>query len=114
MKKFAITLLLTGALAGATTAHASTPEVIGFDGSLPDFGTVEVESGHVYDYTFSSAPVDWRAQSGVWEMTNRWSCSPGWSWFGGRSEEVASIWHKRHFAGDFSVEAELVLKKGLT
>jgi len=91
----------------------ATPGVIGFDGALPDFGAVEVESGNVYDYTFASAPVDWRVQSGVWEMTNRWSCSPGWSWFGGRSEEIASIWNKRRFSGDFSIQFYFAFKMGI-
>ena len=115
MRKFRSSLLL-GALAATLTARAAlaAPETIGFDGALPDFGAVEVENGHVYDYTFVSAPVDWRVQSGVWEMTNRWSCSPGWSWFGGRSEEIASIWNKRRFAGDFSVQFYFAFKMGMT
>jgi hypothetical protein len=83
-------------------------------GARPDLSAVEVESGNVYDYTFASAPVDWRAQSGVWEMTNRWSCSPGWSWFGGRSEEIASLWNKRQFSGDFSAQFYFAFKMGLT
>ncbi len=112
MKKFALTMIIAAAL--SARAHAASPEAIGFDGALPDFGAVEVESGHVYDYTFTSAPVDWWVQSGVWEMTNRWSCSPGWSWFGGRSEEVASIWNKRKFSGDFSVQFYFAFKMGLS
>ena len=81
---------------------------------MPDLGAVQVESGNVYDYTFSSAPVDWKVQSGVWEMTNRWSCSPQWSWFGGRSEEIASIWNKRKFSGDVSVQCYFAFKMGLS
>jgi hypothetical protein len=113
MRKFVLPLALLGTSFLMRPAVA-TPEVIGFDGALPDFSAVEVESGNVYDYTFASAPVDWRVQSGVWEMTNRWSCSPGWSWFGGRSEEIASIWNKRRFAGDFSVQFYFSFKMGLT
>ncbi|MDQ3814265.1 MAG: hypothetical protein M3347_09985 [Armatimonadota bacterium] len=89
------------------------PQLIGLGGALPDFKTVEVENGHVYDYTFASAPTDWRIQSGIWEMTNRWSCSPQWSWFGGRSEEVASVWNKRRFQGDISVQFYFAFKMGL-
>ncbi len=91
----------------------AAPEAIGFDGAMPDLAAVQVESGHVYDYTFTSAPVDWKVQSGVWEMTNRWSCSPQWSWFGGRSEEVASIWNKRKFSGDFSAQFYFAFKMGM-
>ncbi len=93
-------------------APVSAPDAIGFSGAMPDLGAVEVENGHVYDYTFSSAPVDWKVQSGIWEMTNRWDCSPGWSWFGGRSEEIAAIWNKRKFSGDFSVQFYFAFKMG--
>jgi hypothetical protein len=111
----------TIALFGAATLFCSlpssiladTPQAIGFEGALPDFNNVEVESNNVYDYTFTSAPTDWRVQSGVWEMTNRWSCSPGWSWFGGRSEEVASIWNKRKFSGDVSIQFYFAFKMGM-
>jgi len=91
----------------------AAPETIGLTGTLPDLKTVQVDSSHVYDYTFTSAPTDWRVQSGVWEMTNRWSCSPGWSWFGGRSEEIASVWNKRQFSGDMSVQFYFAFKMGL-
>ncbi|MBV9866401.1 MAG: hypothetical protein JO316_13695 [Abitibacteriaceae bacterium] len=103
--------LACAALAGPALA---APEAIGLSGALPDFKTVEVENGHVYDYTFTSAPTDWWVQSGIWEMTNRWSCSPGWSWFGGRSEETAAIWNKRRFAGDVSVQFYFAFKMGLS
>jgi hypothetical protein len=100
------------ALAGAQPA-AATPQTIGLQGAVPDFEKVEIASSHVYDYTFASAPTDWRVQSGVWEMTNRWSCSPGWSWFGGRSDETAAIWNKRKFSGDVSVQFYFAFKMGL-
>lgn len=89
------------------------PQTIGLRGTLPDFKNLEVESGNVYDYTFTSAPTDWWVQSGVWEMTNRWSCSPQWSWFGGRSEEIAATWNKRRFAGDLSIQCYFAFKMGL-
>jgi hypothetical protein len=75
---------------------------------------VNLETRHVYDYTFSTAPTDWRIASGVWEMTNRWSCSPGWSWFGGRSDEVAAIWNKRKLAGDMSAQMYFAFKMGMS
>src|SRR5688572_24801985 len=103
MRKLVFPLAILAATSMARPGVAA-PQAIGFDGALPDFSAVEIDNGHVYDYTFTSAPVDWRVQSGVWEMTNRWSCSPGWSWFGGRSEEIASIWNKRKFSGDFSIQ----------
>lgn len=98
----------------AGVAHADAPSAIGFQGEMPALHDVDVRSSNVYDYTFTSAPTDWRVQAGVWEMTNRWSCSPGWSWFGGRSEEIAAVWNKRKFSGDFSVQFYFAFKMGLT
>lgn len=94
-------------------AQADAPHAIGFEGAMPPLTDVEVSNGNVYDYTFTTAPADWRVQSGVWEMTNRWDCSPGWSWFGGRSQEIASVWHKRKFSGDFSVQFYFAFKMGM-
>jgi hypothetical protein len=107
-------------LAGSTLWAASTlpaqaePSTLGLSGAVPDLQGVSVENNHVYDYTFTSAPTDWWVQSGVWEMTNRWSCSPGWSWFGGRSEEVAAVWNKRKFSGDLSAQFYFAFKMNLS
>ncbi|HEX8551169.1 MAG TPA: hypothetical protein VF681_06390 [Abditibacteriaceae bacterium] len=93
------------------TSYAA-PQTIGVQGAMP-IDKVEIASPHVYDYTFASAPTDWRVQSGVWEMTNRWACAPGWSWFGGRSDETAAVWNKRKFSGDMSVQFYFAFKMGL-
>ena len=92
---------------------SAAPHTIGISGTTPDFKTVEVDSDHVYDYTFTTAPTDWWVQSGIWEMTNRWSCSPQWSWFGGRSEEIAAVWNKRKFEGEQSIQFYFAFKMGL-
>lgn len=106
--------LMAASTCGALTVAAqAAPETIGMQGTMPDLGSVQIENAHVRDYTFASAPTDWRVQSGVWEMTNRWSCSPGWSWFGGRSEEIAAVWNKRKFSGDMSVQFYFAFKMGL-
>lgn len=109
-------LTALGALAAPSFAAPSavSPTSIGFSGALPDFKGVNVETRHVYDYTFSTAPTDWKIASGVWEMTNRWSCSPGWSWFGGRSDEVAAIWNKRKLSGDQSAQVYFAFKMGMS
>lgn len=104
---------LLGALALSSGVASAAPETIGLQGAMPNFDKVEISSPHVYDYTFASAPTDWRVQSGVWEMTNRWACSPGWSWFGGRSDETAAVWNKRKFSGDVSVQFYFAFKMGL-
>ena len=101
--------ILVGSL--GSSARASSVEM---SGAVPHFKDVQINSRNVYDYTFTTAPVDWRIASGVWEMTNRWSCSPGWSWFGGRSDEVASIWNKRVLGGDMSAQMYFAFKMGLS
>ncbi len=112
-KPFVTASLALAALAPLAQA-ANTSTSIGFAGALPDLKSVGLETRHVYDYTFSSAPTDWKIASGVWEMTNRWSCSPGWSWFGGRSDETAAIWNKRKLAGDQSAQVYFAFKMGMT
>ncbi len=84
-------------------------------GTLPvDVGTVDLVSGNVYDYTFSSAPTDWLARSGLWAITNRWTCSPQWSWEGGfAAEGPAALWNKREFTGDVTVETYFGFKMGM-
>ncbi len=66
----------------------------------PRLSSLRLRARNVLDYTFDQAPTDWWVSGGIWEVTNRWSCTPDWSWFGGSSPEVAAIWHKRAFAGD--------------
>lgn len=46
-------------------------------------------------------------------MTNRWTSAPGWSWFGGHSDEIAAIWNKRKFSGDFSLHLYFAFKEGM-
>ena len=94
-------------------APVQAPPTLALSGAPFDLKDVSVNSKHVYDYTFSTAPVDWRVAAGVWEMTNRWSCSPGWSWFGGRSDEVAALWNKRRVGGDQSAQMYFAFKMGL-
>lgn len=77
-------------------------------------GDIDIYSSHVYDYTFSDAPTDWMPAGGVWEATNRWTCSPQWSWFGGYNPDgVAAVWNKRQFTGDITIEAYMAFKMGV-
>ena len=115
---FLLPILMATAAVAAPTATpvalpADAPPTLALSGASFDLKDVSVNSKHVYDYTFSTAPVDWRVAAGVWEMTNRWSCSPGWSWFGGRSDEVAAIWNKRKVGGDQSAQMYFAFKMGL-
>jgi hypothetical protein len=65
---------------------------------------VRIGSSNLRDYTFSSAPTDWRVDRGVWEITDRWKCFPGWSWFGGSRDRSPILWSKRAFQGDLTLE----------
>jgi len=115
MHKLGQILLVGGSLLAASALPGrAAPSTLGLSGAVPNLESVSVENNHVYDYTFASAPTDWWVQSGVWEMTNRWSCSPGWSWFGGRSEEVAAVWNKRKFSGDLSAQFYFAFKMNLS
>lgn len=77
-------------------------------------GETRIYSSHVYDYTFSDPPTDWMPAGGLWETTNRWTCSPQWSWYGGfATDGVAAIWNKRQFVGDITVEVYAAFKMGV-
>jgi len=69
-----------------------------------DFQDANVKTKNVYDFTFHRAPTDWRVAAGTWEVASRWTCSPGWSWFGGWSRDLAVVWNKREFAGNIAVQ----------
>ena len=69
-----------------------------------DFSDAHVSTSHEYDYTFYRAPTDWYVTSGTWDVASRWICTPTWTWYGGWGDRVASVWNKRGFAGDFTVE----------
>ena len=67
-------------------------------------GGLSVTSWNVLDSTFRSAPTAWRIVDGDWGVQSRWACTPRWSWFGGRSEDLAAAWTRQEFAGDIVVE----------
>lgn len=74
---------------------------------------LEATSPQLLDYTFGSAPTDWEPTAGIWQVSSRFACDPSWSFFGGYSQGLASIWNKRQFAGDLVVEAYVSFKHGL-
>lgn len=77
--------------------------------NLGDPQTVRIASGGTWEYTFNEAPADWQVACGRWGLLNKWICDPRWSWFGGRSGTLATIWNKRSFGGDVSVDAYVAL-----
>jgi hypothetical protein len=83
------------------------------EGIAPDYNASFATSTDLEDYTFSSAPTDWTEQVGTWELTSRWTCSPQWSWWSGRSDETAVMWTKPSFTGDQAVELYVAMKMGM-
>ena len=89
--------------------HRASPAPLGrraavwAEGGSPAFERTAIRSEHLIDDYFEAAPVEWRVASGTWEMQNRWTCSPQWSWMGGSSPDAAMLWHKNAFQGDIAV-----------
>jgi len=79
---------------------------LGLDqGGSPIFADdIAVATPLVNDYTFETAPTDWSVRQGTWEITSRWSCTPGWAWFSGyNSSGYALISTKAGYTGDQDV-----------
>ncbi|MBI2299967.1 MAG: hypothetical protein HYU66_13675 [Armatimonadetes bacterium] len=88
----------------------------GLDRSLAWFAWTErlgVSCPHLLEYTFDTAPTDWRPTAGVWAVASRYACDPTWSFFGGRSPGLACVWNKRRFLGDVEMEAYVAFQYGL-
>lgn len=66
-----------------------------------------VQSPHFLDCTFASAPVDWRVGEGIWQVTQRWTCSPQWTFFGGKDAPRPTLWSKTAYFGDTVLECFL-------
>ncbi|MBI2297923.1 MAG: PQQ-binding-like beta-propeller repeat protein [Armatimonadetes bacterium] len=102
---------IEGLIGGAAALSAVVPALgkggrLGFRtiGFQPRISALTVWSSNLRDYTFDTAPCDWWVASGTWDLTNRWSCVPEWSWFGGFSSGQAVVWNKQQFAGDLEVD----------
>ena len=65
-----------------------------------DLDRVEAYSTNMLEYTFSGAPTDWTPELGLWQVTDRWSCHPGWAWFGGSKHQTPLLWSKHALYGD--------------
>src|SRR4029079_6896035 len=66
---------------------------------------VRIMATNTLEYTFDTAPTDWKVESGRWGLLNKWICDPRWSWFGGRTEKLAPLWGKFIFSGDITLGA---------
>jgi len=70
-----------------------------------DWDSVGVTSSNVLDYAFTTAPVDWRAAKGIWQVSERWTCSPQWSFFAGTNDANPTLWSRFSTKGDFTLQA---------
>jgi hypothetical protein len=61
----------------------------------------------VLNYSFTAAPVDWRASRGNWDIAERWTCSPQWSFFAGQNDASPLLWSRFATQGDWTLEAYL-------
>jgi len=68
---------------------------------------VRLDCPNVFEDYFNSAPTEWHAMSGSWEVMNRWVCTPSWSFFGGRSDDLLAIWGKRRMDGACFLDAQI-------
>ncbi len=81
------------------------------DAAILDPSDTEVISPDVRTYTFTRAPADWRPLSGTWEVSNRWSCSPQWTWLAGwNPSDEARIRTRRPYDGDQQVDIYVAAK----
>jgi hypothetical protein len=96
-------------------AQATGAWQLGFwtGGVKPRVSSFTYWTDHTYNDTFQSAPCEWWVGRGAWTHTNRWSCSPGWTWLAGTGSMAPVLWSKKAFAGDFTVEAFVANKMDL-
>ncbi|HIE51665.1 MAG TPA: hypothetical protein EYP85_07875 [Armatimonadetes bacterium] len=59
-------------------------------------------SPNACDWAFATAPVEFRAQRGKWELLQRWHCW-GRSHFGGSGSFSPLLWTKQDFEGDLTL-----------
>lgn len=72
-----------------------------------DWDAVHAVTGYLLDYAFTAAPVDWTPARGLWEVNERWTCDPEWSFFSGGDAVVPTLWSRLRPVGDYTVEAYL-------
>lgn len=77
------------------------------DASGLEWEGVRVSTPRMLDYSFTSAPVDWHSTKGVWQVAERWTCSPQWSFFGGKNDANPTLWSRFAATGDWTLEAYL-------
>jgi len=73
--------------------------------STGDLAKTVVTRELVLDFLFGQAPYAWTINGGRWQIINRFKCDPRWSHMNGESKEnLADMWSKYCFQGDFCLE----------
>jgi hypothetical protein len=85
---------------------------VGFRVTTPALpaAALRVESTRMQD-AFEQAPVGWMAQSGLWSVMARYTCSPQWNWYSGIGAGTPTLWSKYYLGGDQVVEGYLGVKE---
>ncbi|BCM91034.1 hypothetical protein IAD21_02898 [Abditibacteriota bacterium] len=84
------------------------------DGSGLNWAGCRATTPNQLDYAFTSAPVDWKSARGNWEIAERWTCSPQWSFFAGQQDEFPLLWSRFALRGDWTLEAYVATPMDLT
>lgn len=105
--------------AAVGSAHAPSPVTLEIlrarkDASNLDWASCAVSTSGELDYAFTGAPTDWKPARGTWEVAERWTCSPQWSFFAGQNDEFPLLWSRFALAGDWTLEAYLATPMDLT
>ncbi|MCD6360175.1 MAG: DUF1080 domain-containing protein, partial [Armatimonadetes bacterium] len=75
------------------------------DAAVIDPADLDVLSPDVRTWIFKTAPADWEQLEGTWQISNRWSCSPQWTWLAGWNQTgVARILSRERYTGDMQVD----------
>ncbi|WP_106380983.1 PDZ domain-containing protein [Abditibacterium utsteinense] len=84
------------------------------DASGLDWTQCVASTPDMLDYSFTAAPTDWRAARGIWNVAERWTCSPQWSFFAGQNDAAPLLWSRFATRGDWTLEAYLATTMDLT
>jgi len=95
---------LASNLTGDAGGHSQLGIALFAGGAGIDVPAIRVINPNTYAETFHLAPINWRPQSGSWQVSSRWSCQPGWTWYGGRNRGYAVNWYKRKMMGDQAID----------
>lgn len=70
-----------------------------------DWEHVAASTTQALDYSFTGAPVDWKASAGKWAVSERWTCTPTWAFFNGSNAANPTLWSRFGARGDWTLEA---------